>query len=55
MIALMGMIGASVASWVVWFVCEPLFGGTVAFLASTVAGGFGMYYAVRWAKRTFPR
>jgi hypothetical protein len=52
MIRLMGLVGAVVGGWAGWYVGLQL-GTTAAFLVSTVASGFGMYYAARWARRTF--
>ncbi|MEO5511150.1 MAG: hypothetical protein ABIV28_08610 [Longimicrobiales bacterium] len=47
---MMGGIGATVAGWIGWYLAAP-FGMVTAFLVSTVASGFGMYYAARWARR----
>jgi hypothetical protein len=45
----MGAIGGTVASLVAGYLTKPLGFGT-SFIIATVAGGFGMYYAAKWAK-----
>ena len=49
MTKLLGLIGASVAGWIGWYLAAP-FGMVAAFIVSTIASGFGMYYAARWAR-----
>ena len=52
MTKLMGFIGLTVASWAGWYIARP-FGLVAAFVVSTVAGGFGMYYGAKWARNNF--
>lgn len=54
MTKLMGFIGLTVASWIGWIVGAP-FGMIGSFVVGSVAGGFGMYYGARWARRSFGR
>jgi hypothetical protein len=49
MVKLMGAIGATVASMVGGYLAKPL-GLAGSFIVGTIAGGFGMYYAAKWAK-----
>ena len=53
MVKLMGMVGMVVGSTVGWYVSQPLVGNVGAFIISTVASGFGMYYGARWARNNF--
>ena len=46
---LFGSIGAFVASTAGWYATAKL-GFMTAFVVSTVAGGFGLYYGVKWAR-----
>lgn len=50
-----GLIGGTVVSTVVWYLVEALGGGFMsAFIVSTIASGFGIYYGVKIAKRYAP-
>jgi hypothetical protein len=50
-----GFVGGTVVSTVVWYLVEAVGGGFMsAFLVSTIAGGFGIYYGVKIAKRYAP-
>src|ERR1035437_6005349 len=47
-----GLVGGAVVSTVVWYLVEALGGGFMsAFIVSTIASGFGIYYGVKIAKR----
>jgi hypothetical protein len=52
MVKLMGFIGGLVASLVTGYLTSS-FGMVTAFLLSTIAGGFGMYYGAKWARNNF--
>lgn len=52
---LMGFIGATIAGTIGWYVAALFFGMTGAFIISTIASGFGMYYGTKWARQTFGR
>jgi hypothetical protein len=48
-------VGGTVVSTVVWYLVEFLGGGFMsAFIISTIASGFGIYYGVKIAKRYAP-
>jgi hypothetical protein len=50
-----GMVGGTVVSTVVWYAVEALGGGFMsAFIVSTIASGFGIYYGVKIAARYAP-
>lgn len=50
-----GFVGGTVVSTVVWYLVEAVGGGFMsAFIVSTIAGGFGIYYGVKVAKRYAP-
>ncbi|MFI5231388.1 MAG: hypothetical protein ACHQSE_02630 [Gemmatimonadales bacterium] len=50
-----GFVGGTVVSTVAWYLVEAIGGGFMsAFLVSTIAGGFGIYYGVKIAKRYAP-
>jgi hypothetical protein len=50
-----GFVGGTVVSTVVWYLVEAIGGGFMsAFIVSTIAGGFGAYYGVKFAKRYAP-
>src|ERR1017187_9133298 len=47
-----GFVGGTVVSTVVWYLVEALGGGFMtAFIVSTIASGFGIYYGVKIARR----
>ena len=47
-----GFVGGTVMSTVVWYLVEALGGGFMtAFIVSTIASGFGIYYGVKIARR----
>ena len=49
---LFGFIGGTAASYVGWYLGEIVGGGIMTqFILSTIAGGFGLYYGVKWGKR----
>jgi len=52
MVKLAGFLGMTAASWIGWFLTER-FGIMTAFIFSTICGGFGMYYAAKWARQRF--
>jgi hypothetical protein len=50
-----GFVGGTVVSTIVWYLVEAIGGGFMsAFIVSTIAGGFGMYYGVKIARRYVP-
>ena len=49
---LFGFLGATLASYAGWALGEAFGGGFMTcFILSTIAGGFGLYYGVKFAKR----
>lgn len=47
---LCGFVGATAASYLGWWL-GGLFGGIMTqYMVSTVAGGFGLYYGIKFAK-----
>lgn len=55
MVKLGGFVGGTVVSTAVWYLVEALGGGFMsAFIVSTIASGFGIYYGVKIAKRYAP-
>ena len=55
MVKLGGFVGGTVVSTIVWYLVEAMGGGFMtAFFVSTIAGGFGMYYGVKIARRYAP-
>jgi hypothetical protein len=49
---LLGFLGATAASYIGWYLGEVVGGGIMtSFILSTIAGGFGLYYGVKYAKR----
>ena len=55
MVKLGGFVGGTVVSTVVWYLVEALGGGFMsAFIVSTIASGFGIYYGVKIARRYAP-
>jgi hypothetical protein len=50
-----GFVGGTAVSTVVWYLVKALGGGFMsAFIVSTIASGFGIYYGVKIAKRYAP-
>ena len=49
---LFGFLGTTIASYVGWYAASliPGAGFMTEFLISTIAGGFGLYYGVKFAK-----
>jgi ABC-type phosphate transport system permease subunit len=47
---LLGFVGSIVASYIGWYLAAP-FGFMTAFIVSTVAAGFGLYYGIKYGKR----
>ena len=48
---LFGFIGATAASYVGWWLGEVVGGGIMTqYMLSTIAGGFGLYYGIKFAK-----
>jgi hypothetical protein len=48
-----GFVGATLAGYVAWYLVVG-FGFMTAFIVSTIASGFGMYYGAKIAKRYAP-
>jgi hypothetical protein len=48
-----GFLGATLGGAVGWWL-GVRFGTMTAFILSTIASGFGLYYANRWAKEYLP-
>jgi hypothetical protein len=48
-----GFVGATVAGYVGWYLVAG-FGFMTAFIVSTIASGFGMYYGVKFARKYAP-
>jgi len=49
---LCAFIGATATSYIGWYLGELVGGGVMTcFILSTIAGGFGLYYGAKWAKR----
>ena len=47
-----GFVGGTVVTYAVWYLVEALGGSFfTAFIISTIASGFGIYYGVKIAKR----
>ncbi|HET7631317.1 MAG TPA: hypothetical protein VFK16_03285 [Gemmatimonadaceae bacterium] len=46
---LFGTIGATIGSTIGWYAAAR-FGIMTAFIVSSIAGGVGLYYAVKWAR-----
>lgn len=50
-----GFVGGTVVSTLVWYLVEAMGGGfMIAFIVSTIASGFGIYYGVKIARRYAP-
>jgi hypothetical protein len=50
-----GFVGGTVVSTLVWYLVEAVGGGFMtAFIVSTIASGFGIYYGVKIARRYAP-
>jgi hypothetical protein len=50
-----GFVGGTVVSTLVWYLVEAIGGGFMtAFIVSTIASGFGIYYGVKIARRYAP-
>lgn len=55
MVKLGAFVGGTVVSTVVWYLVEALGGGFMtAFIVSTIASGFGIYYGVKIARKYAP-
>ena len=52
MIRILSVVGAILGGWAGWFIGMPL-GAFGAFMTSAVASGLGMYFAAKWARKTF--
>ncbi|HET7040700.1 MAG TPA: hypothetical protein VFI13_01715 [Gemmatimonadales bacterium] len=52
---LFGFLGTTVASYGGWYLASliPGAGFMTEFIVSTIAGGFGLYYAVKYAREHF--
>lgn len=52
---LFGFIGTTVATYAGWYLASliPGAGFMTEFIISTIAGGFGLYYAVKYAREHF--
>jgi hypothetical protein len=49
---LFGFLGATAASYIGWYLGEVVGGGFMTcFILSTIAGGFGLYYGAKYARR----
>jgi hypothetical protein len=48
-----GFVGATVVGYIAWYAVDG-FGFMTAFIVSTIASGFGMYYGVKIARRYTP-
>jgi hypothetical protein len=48
-----GFIGATIVGYAAWYLVAGL-GFMTAFIVSTIASGFGMYYGVKLARRYLP-
>ena len=48
-----GFVGATVAGYVGWYLVAG-FGFMTAFIVSTIASGFGMYYGAKFARKYAP-
>jgi hypothetical protein len=48
-----GFVGATLAGYVAWYLVVG-FGYMTAFIVSTIASGFGMYYGAKIAKKYAP-
>lgn len=48
-----GFVGATVVGYIAWYAVDG-FGFMTAFIVSTIASGFGMYYGVKIARRYVP-
>ncbi len=49
---LLAFVGATVTSYVGWYLGKLLGGGIMTcFILSTIAGGFGLYYGAKFARR----
>ena len=53
MVKLGGLVGATVVGYVAWYAVDG-FGFMTAFIVSTIASGFGMYYGVKIARKYSP-
>ena len=54
MTKLFGFIGGTVASYIGWYLGELVGGGFMTqFILSTIAGGFGLYYGVKYARQNY--
>lgn len=53
MVKLGGFVGATLAGYVGWYLVVR-FGYMTAFIVSTIASGFGMYYGAKIARRYAP-
>jgi len=45
-----GFVGATIAGYVGWYAVDR-FGLMTAFIVSTIASGFGMYYGAKFARK----
>ena len=52
---LFGFIGTTAATYAGWYAASliPGAGFMTEFIISTIAGGFGLYYAVKYARQHF--
>ena len=49
---LFALIGATATSYIGWYLGELVGGGFMTcFILSTIAGGFGLYYGAKFARR----
>jgi hypothetical protein len=48
-----GLVGATVVGYAAWYAVEGL-GFMTAFIVSTIASGFGMYYGAKIARKYAP-
>ena len=53
MVKFAGFLGATVVGYVGWWAFED-YGFMTAFITSTIASGFGMYYGVKLARKYLP-
>ena len=52
---LLGFVGTTVASYAGWYAASliPGAGFMTEFIVSTIAGGFGLYYGIKYAREHF--
>ncbi len=53
MVKFSGFLGATVVGYVAWWAVDD-YGFMTAFIVSTIASGFGLYYGVKLAKKYLP-